>query len=255
MGELNHLKVGCADCSVITTKAHTFLVDTRNIGDWAHLLPANKCLRGVFVTHQHYDHFDGLRFLKDGGYRIEFLIYSPYERRHGDASVQYDEWQEFNTLRDHFVQNGAQGRTPYRQQDISKPWWDTGEVQFWVLGPSAAIAKSETRELHDASLVVHAKLNARHCLFTGDASDTNLEDVASNTTNICNDILHASHHGSLEGASLEFIKACNAKYSVISTESGVHENVPHPTALRRYKENTSKVVYRTDVDGSLKWTF
>jgi beta-lactamase superfamily II metal-dependent hydrolase len=117
------------------------------------------------------------------------------------------------------------------------------------------IATSDTRDLHDASLVIHAKLNSRQCLFTGDASDANLEDVAASVTNICNDILHASHHGSIDGASLSFIKACSAVYTVISTESGVHDNVPHPTALRRYADNTKGKVYRTDVDGSLKWSF
>lgn len=255
MSELHHLKVGCADCSVIVANEGAFLVDTRNVGDWSHLLPADKRLRGVFITHQHYDHFDGLRFLKDAGYRIDFLVYSPYERRHGDNSVQYEEWEEFKALCNHFVKQGAGVRTPYRQDDFSKPWWDTGEAKFWILGPSTAIATSDTRHIHDASLVLHARLNARRCLFTGDASDTNLEDVAANTTNICGDILHASHHGSLEGASLAFVKACNATYTVISTESGVHESVPHPTAIRRYKENTAKIVYRTDVDGSLKWSF
>jgi beta-lactamase superfamily II metal-dependent hydrolase len=255
MGELHHLKVGCADCSVIRTSSHTFLVDASNISDWSHLLPSNKRLRGVFITHQHYDHFDGLKYLKDKGYRIDFLVHSPYERRYGDNSVQYDEWQEFNALRDHFVNNGTDARAPHRQTDFSKPWWDAGEVKFWILGPSQAIASSETRQLHDAALVVHAALNKLRCLFTGDASDANLEDVASNVNNICGGILHASHHGSIEGASLPFIQACKATHTVISTESGVHENVPHPTALRRYKENTSHAVYRTDVDGALTWTF
>jgi beta-lactamase superfamily II metal-dependent hydrolase len=46
-----------------------------------------------------------------------------------------------------------------------------------------------------------------------------------------------------------------AKYTMISTASGVHDNVPHPTALKRYQDNTSEVVYRTDVDGSWKFTF
>ncbi len=50
-------------------------------------------------------------------------------------------------------------------------------------------------------------------------------------------------------------KKCNAKYSVLSTKSGVHENVPHSTAIRRYKDNTKNEVYRTDQSGSLKWSF
>lgn len=255
MGELHHLAVGCADCSIIITDAQTFLIDTRNIENFSHLLPSSKHLRGVFITHQHYDHFDGLRFLKNAGYQIDFLIYSPYERRYNDESVQYEEWQEFNNLRDYFIRQGTELRTPYRQSDLPSPWWDAGEAKFWILGPASHIACAVTRHLHDASLVLHAQLGSRICLFTGDASDENLEYVAINTDNICNDILHASHHGSLEGASLTFIKACNASYTVVSTEEGVHENVPHPTALQRYRKNTKDNVHRTDKDGSLKWTF
>ena len=75
-----------------------------------------------------------------------------------------------------------------------------------------------------------------------DASDTNLDYVADNTTNYCNDILHASHHGSINGAHLEFIKKANAQYTLISTKTGVYENSPHPTALKRYKDHTAKHV-------------
>ena len=82
----------------------------------------------------------------------------------------------------------------------------------------------------------------------------NLQDVAE-VDHICDDILHASHHGSFEGADLAFIKKCNAGYTVISTEAGVHDNVPHRTALERYRVNTRHRVYRTDQDGSLKWAF
>lgn len=82
-----------------------------------------------------------------------------------------------------------------------------------------------------------------------------LQYIADNTNNYCNDILHASHHGSINGANLDFIKSANVKYTMISRESGVHGNVPHPSALRRYRDNTENDVRRTDVDGSWKWEF
>lgn len=128
-------------------------------------------------------------------------------------------------------------------------------IKFFILGPAVHIAKSETRELHDASLVIYAKLKGRRCLFAGDASDKSLNYIAGNTNNICNDILHASHHGSIYGADIDFIKECNAKYTVISTKSGVYSNVPSDTALQRYRNHTSEEVYRTDIDGDLEWTF
>ena len=150
---------------------------------------------------------------------------------------------------------GSKVYKPYRQTDFSKPWWEVDGLEFRMLGPASRIADADTRELHDACLVVHLRAGKRVCLFTGDASDTNLANVAATTTRICDDILHASHHGSLNGADLTFIKVCNATYTVVSTASGVHESVPHPTALKRYRDNTSGRVYRTDTDGSVMWAF
>ncbi len=255
MGEMHHLDVGCADASIITNDGATFLIDTHGIEYHANLLPKNKALGGVFITHQHYDHFDGLRFLKDRRYKISHLIYSPYERRRGDTSVEYNEWNEFEELKSHFVSQGTKTYTPYRQESWEKPFWQTNGLAFWIIGPHREIARRDTRELHDACLVVLVKAtsNGRKCLYVGDASDTNLEYIEQNTTKYCDDILHASHHGSLNGAHSGFIKKANAQYTVISTASGVHDNVPHPTALQRYRESTKEKVYRTDIDGSLRW--
>lgn len=257
MGTLYHLDVGCADASVIKTSSATFLIDCHNIEYYSHLLPRDKELCGVFITHQHEDHYSGLGYLKDEGYTIDHLIYSPYKRRwrYGDSSLSIKEWHEFKGYRDYFERRGTQLHTPYRQKNLNKPWMKTNGVSFTIVGPDKSIATSATRELHDACLVILAVMGNRQCLFTGDASDANLKWIADNTTDYCNDILHASHHGSINGADLDFIKECNADYTVVSTESGVHSNVPHPKAMRRYHRYTEKKVYRTDKSDSLKWTF
>lgn len=255
MGELHCLSVGCGDASVIVSNGGTFLVDCHNIGDHSQLLPSNKKIRGVFVTHQHSDHYSGLNYLKDNNYSIDCLIYSPYDRRRGDNSVTLEEWNEFNGLKDYFQKKGTSIYAPYRQESFDKPYWETNDIKFEILGPHPHIAKSETRELHDAGLVIGTYLGKRRCVFTGDASDLNLAEIANTTNNFCNDILHASHHGSLNGADLDFIKKANIKYTLISTKSGVYENVPHPTALQRYKNHTEHDVRRTDIDGTWKWTF
>jgi beta-lactamase superfamily II metal-dependent hydrolase len=254
MGELHHLDVGCADASVIKTATTTFLIDCERIGEYGSLLPPSKVVRGVFITHQHRDHFSGLEYLRRNSYRIEYLIYSPYERRRDDNSVALDEWQEFEDHRAYFERQGTKMYRPFRQASFDEPWWNIDGLKFEIIGPHEYIAKSETRELHDANLVIKATLGTRACLFTGDASDTELVEIAATTTNFCNDILHASHHGSINGADLGFIKKCNAQWTVISTATGVHDNVPHPDALRRYIENTAQTVYRTD-KGSIRWSF
>lgn len=255
MGSLCCLNVGCGDANIITTSTDTFLVDCHNISDYSAYLPASKRIRGVFITHQHEDHYSGLRFLKEANYLIDFLIYSPYSRRYDDKSVSLKEWNEFAALRDYFVTRGTETRAPYRQEKWGKPWWDAGEAKFEIVGPDSSTANSDTRQIHDACLVIKAILGKRNCLFAGDASDANLQYITDNTINFCNDILHASHHGSIDGANLEFIKKCNAVYTLISTKTGRHDNVPHPTALSRYKNHTAKAVRRTDVDGTWEWKF
>ena len=255
MGELYCLSVGFGDASVIITNTATFLVDCHKIHWHKELLPRNKKIRGVFITHQHEDHYSGLNYLRDNDYTIEWLIYSPYERRRGDNSVTLEEWNEFEDLRDYFVSNETRTRACYRQDSWDEPFWDTNGVRFWIIGPDWDSANSDTREIHDASLVIKADLGNRHISFAGDASDSNLQYIADNTKAYCNDILHASHHGSINGANLDFIKKANSKHTLISTESGVHDNIPHPTALQRYRNYTEHAVQRTDVDGSLKWEF
>ena len=255
MGNLHCLDVGCGDASVINNDGATMLVDCHNIEDYVEHLPSGKRLCAVFITHQHEDHYSGLEYLKDNGYQMDYLIYSPYKRRLGDSSVEYNDWRVFESYVDHFDRNGAICYTPYRQSDSSEPWRRLHGIDFWIIGPSEDIATADDRELHDACLVIKADMGDRICLFTGDASDKSLNWIAKNTKNFCNDILHASHHGSENGADLDFIKKCDAKFTLVSTEEGVYKSVPDSTAMRRYRTHTKYTVHRTDKSGTNRYDF
>jgi beta-lactamase superfamily II metal-dependent hydrolase len=251
MATIRFLEVGCADTTIIESQGSTILVDCYNIGDYSNFLPTNKVITAVFITHQHYDHFLGLEYLKENGYSIEYLLHSPYERRYSDNSVQYDEWKAFNDLVTYFKNRGTKVYSPYRQENFDAPYWTVAGLKIWMIGPNKTIASEDTRELHDASLVFKVCGNSS-CCFTGDASDKSLNWIANNTVHYCDDILHASHHGSINGADLEFIKKANIVNTIVSTQSGVHQSVPDSAALQRYRTYTSGTVYRTDTNGTIK---
>jgi len=256
LGKLHCLQVGCSDATIIVSATETFLVDCHNLEGHAHLLPRSKFIRAVFITHQHRDHFSGLEFLRDNGYTIGCFVYSPYERRYSDNSVELDEWNEFCAHRDYFESQGTALRAPFRQTSWRAPYWVRDGIKFWMLGPFEDLTTSETRCLHDACLVFRVDFNSTlRCTFTGDASDSSLKKIADNTTNFCNGILHASHHGSINGADPDFITKSKATHTLISTEAGTYSNVPHPTAVARYETNTPNKVYRTDIFGTAVWEF
>ena len=248
------LNVGCGDATIIRSNTSYSLVDSHGIEDYSEYLPIDKKFKCVFITHQHRDHFDGLNFLYRNDYEIKYLIYNPYSRRLNDKSVTPEEWREFNKLKNGFVSRGTEIMTPFRQLSFNEPFISSGIVKYYILGPSRTVESLETRELHDACLIIKAVTPHRSCLFTGDASDSNLNQVFSTYSNYCNDILHVSHHGSINGADLEFIKGCDGQLAVISTDSGVFPSVPESKALRRYRDNFPSV-HRTDTGGTLRVNF
>lgn len=256
MGEMKCFDVGFGDTTLIDSGSGVVMIDCNEfIEDHSSVLPRSKVIDVLFITHQHYDHFLGMEFLKTEGFTIRNLVYSPYDRRRSDNSVAYDEWERFKSIAGYFQRAGTKAYAPYRQKTWDSAWWSICGLKVWMIGPNEAIATSTTRELHDACLVFRIVMGNRKCLFTGDASDQSLSWIADHTNYHCEDILHASHHGSLNGADLDFIKSCNADFTVISTKPGVHQNVPHATALSRYENHTANTVYRTDRDGTLTWSF
>jgi len=254
MATIHFLDVGCADTTIITSLGKTILIDcSLGIEDYKELLPKNKVIDVVFITHQHQDHFNGLKYFKEEGYMISHLICSPYERRRGDDSVSLEEWNDFSELLDFFKGQGTKVYKPFRQESFDKEWWSFAGLKFWMLAPDKDIAKAQDRVLHDASLVftIKSSKSGKKICFTGDASNKSLKQIASTTKDYCDNLLHASHHGSLNGAELSFIKKANITTTIVSTKEGIKENLPHKDALKRYSDNSSKNVLRTDKDGTI----
>ena len=117
------------------------------------------------------------------------------------------------------------------------------------MGPRKDVNDNDTRECHDANLVIWVSTPANNFLVCGDASDSELELVKIDwKLSGCN-VLRVSHHGSENGASLDFIKAVSPRDTIVSTESGIFENLPSDVALQRYRKYSTNL-FRTDTDGT-----
>ena len=169
---------------------------------------------------------------------------SPYKRRHGDNSLSLEEWNEYNQLKEKLVPDSN-----IRFTCTSDARKKLSGCEFVVLGPRKEVNNSETRECHDACLVIWGHSPANNFIICGDASDSQLDQIKNDWELSDCTVLRASHHGSDNNANLEFIKVASPRDTIISTESGIFDNLPSNTALQRYRQY-SKNVFRTDIDGT-----
>jgi beta-lactamase superfamily II metal-dependent hydrolase len=226
------LNVGCADTTVLHLGDKVVMVDCHQGDvydgeeDILDYVPKGH-IDVLILTHAHYDHFDGIRTLLEDGISVGEVWESNYERRRGDPYVEYDEWQGYQKLLQYL---GAKRYNPTRSTEAFDV---VGGARFQFYNPREDINDDPTRHIHDASLVFTVRKSNDSITFAGDASDAALKDLTDYFDLKRKHILHASHHGSIEGAHLEFIKKMNPNYTIISTKAGVHSNVPHPTALSR----------------------
>ena len=105
---------------------------------------------------------------------------------------------------------------------------------------------------NDNSSVIYVDIDKIKLLFMADAT-VNAEEDLLKTYDLPNiDILKVGHHGSKTSSSKKFINSINPKYSIISV--GENNSYGHPN--KEVLENLNKsVIYRTDLDGSVKFTF
>jgi len=249
------LEVGCADCTIFELDNDLVVIDcgyrkfSNGVSKPTSILSYLKNVLGkshidlLIISHPHHDHYLGMEELI-GKVTVAEFWGSPYERRYGDNSLSYEEWREYCGLRESLVPDTNRRFicTKNARKTISG-------CEFVVLSPRVDVNTVETRECHDACLVLWVASPANNFVICGDASDSELDQIRIDwDLSGCN-VLRASHHGSINGANLEFIKAVSARDTIISSQSGIFENVPSNTALQRYKNNSEKV-FRTDVDGT-----
>jgi competence protein ComEC len=253
--KVHFLNVGLADCTIIEMDNDLVVIDCgyrrtgysaskpTNIKNYLNDVIGKTIIDLLIVTHPHHDHFIGMEDMI-GSFKVLRYWGSPYERRYADASLSNDEWNEYVKLRNKLVPESNRQMTPYKGETIK-----IGSCTFFVVGPRNNVNSDNNRECHDASLVVWVSSPSNTLLVCGDASDLELKRISLDYKLSDCTILRASHHGSENGADLDFLKSISPRDTIISTQSGIIENLPSGLALSRYKEY-SKKTFRTDIDGT-----
>ncbi len=249
------LNVGCADCTIFEIGNDLVMIDCgyrrfsngvskpTSIYNYLKNVIGKTYIDLLIISHPHHDHYLGMEELI-GNVTVSKFWGSPYKRRYSDNSLAYDEWKEYCDLKEKLVPDNN------RRFICTKGAKETfSGCTFTVLGPRDNINEDETRECHDACLVVWVSSSANNFIICGDASDSQLDQIRTDWKLSGCTVLRASHHGSINGANLEFIKVTSPRDTIISTESGIIDNVPHNTALQQYRDNSDNV-FRTDTDGT-----
>ena len=186
-------------------------------------------LDGVFISHNHADHAQGLEELINGKIPIGHIY----------VSTKY---------------NGpllAQKHTPITQLGENEHIESPDHVDFQVLWPDTWVDPLPDDEQNEHSMVIRCVFQDKKFLFTGDAGLAT-EGMLSGE-NVKADVLKIGHHGSDSATSSAFLKKVRPELAVISV--GAYNRYGHPDQkiLTRLKKQGISYL-RTDQNGAIQVT-
>ena len=241
--ELTFLDVGQGDSLLISTpNGENYLVDGGGYEGWLEekeiqpisekiLLPALYSkgithLDGVFITHNHKDHAQGIE---------ELLTKIPV-----DCIYVSSKYNGEGLLTQNKIPVVALSQGTMLPLDKS--------VEMEVLSPSLPMEQWEAERQNEGSLVMRLNYGEHGLLLMGDAP-MEVEQVL-NPKDIPSQLIKIGHHGSKTSSEENFIKTVNPKIAVISV--GKNNSFGHPTSEVLEILNRQGIqIYRTDKNGAV----
>ena len=229
------LDAGQADCAVVRTRGHTYMIDAGDTYTPAADYLSGTCLKldAVFLSHPHQDHAGGLADIltafRPGRIYVPVGWFGAEETSEAilegidlarDMGVEIVELEAGDTV----------------------PLSSAASATIWSPDPARPPA-----EVNDMSLLMLVESEGRSALFTGDLT----VNGEPGTIPDC-DILKVAHHGADASTSARFLEATTPGIAVIS----VGENsFGHPAqeTLERLDECGAQIL-RTDESGAIRLT-
>ena len=235
------IDVGQADGIGIRTpsKNHWVVIDagtSKKFADYLIDMGVNN-IDIAFVTHRHYDHQGGMdEVIKAIPTDLFFGVTEDCPNRTADDKVR-------EALSEKRVSIHPFTRRP------DEHTVDGVKFTIFPLPPRSECPDHENLN----SIVVRMDYGDFSMLFAGDAEEDELAWLVANHSDLLDvDILKASHHGSNNGVTDDFLTAVSPERVVIS--AGVHGTYKHPmqNAVDDYLAATNDRVYCTNRHGTVR---
>jgi competence protein ComEC len=216
--EIVFLDVGQGDAILVKTpKDKNILIDggpDRNIiYKLSPYIPQNKrTIDLMILTHPDIDHLTGLNEVLER-YEVKNIIYNGV----GDDDPVYKEWQSLKENK----------KIPFLIIKERERLNIENNLYFDFFWPKEDLTGKDFDNDNFYSLMMKMNFGSNSVLFTGD-TEKEVEDILiKDNINLKSDILKASHHGSKNATTLDFLEKVKPIYAVISV--GKDNSFGHPS--------------------------
>ncbi|SDF11892.1 ComEC/Rec2 family competence protein [Sporomusa acidovorans] len=235
------LDVGQGDAILIRTKDQVALIDTGDVPAREKLISMLKSegittIDKLIITHPHADHMGGAAAIFE-----QFTV-----------KQVYDSGQKTNSnLYKQYLTQIKKKNIPFTVVAAGMTIDLGGETLLKVLAPEQPFIGGSDSDLNNNSVVTKLVYKNFSLLLTGDAEAQAEERMLKrDAAGLKSTLLKSGHHGSNTSSSVPFLQAVKPEAALISLGANNEYHHPHPSTLKKYKENKIKI-YRTDTDGTL----